>query len=132
MAKNAAAALQLDTDLLITHCVPHPSLVKFRVPEKTATIQKLESTLGIPFDCNPNEDAEKAARKGFATPTHFVDFWNYKSFTMGSDILSGYDAQPKDGLCVISGHNHRSEDGRIRTVNGKTVSFYSHQPSLVS
>lgn len=129
MAINMAKALTPDIKFLVTHCAPHPSLVTFRIGERTDAVGRLENQLGVPFVCNPEEDAARS-RKWNITPEAFRTNWNLKSFMMGSDVLGHCEANPADGLIVIFGHNHRAERNTRRLINGRVIEFCSFQPPM--
>lgn len=124
MAEIARAWIKPEIDILVSHALPHPSLVTFRVGEKTEEHVRREAELGIPFICDPEYDAKQGARWN-DTAEGYRKFWNFKSFFMGSDVLS--ETNFKDGLVCVYGHNHRSNDKPMK-LNGKTVNFVSHQP----
>jgi hypothetical protein len=128
----AAQALTPDIDVVATHVLPHPSLVKFLVPKRTEEHERLERKTGIPFICDPAEDERKAAfwtkklgKK--VTPEGWRTWWNQKSIVMGSNLLEHPLANPQEGIVAAYGHNHRSND-RTTTINGKRVHFVAHQP----
>jgi len=128
MAARARGCLSVasdQVDILVTHALPHPCQVTFRVAEMTDDVRALSEKLGIPFVCDTAYD-EKSAKRWDTTPEGFRAWWNNKSFFMGSDILSTTDF--KNGLVAVYGHNHRSNN-KPTTINGKTVHFVSHQPN---
>ncbi len=133
MTERAAKLLQPDVDILATHTLPHPSLVTFRVPEMTEEIKRLAAESGLPFICNPEEDAEQAKRyskpgKPPVTAQGYRDWWNNKSIFMGSNVLEHPKSNPKDGLWAVHGHHHRI-DLKSRAVQGRTINIATHQPN---
>ena len=126
MANNLAKAITPDVRVLITHCLPHPSLVKFKAAKRNDAIDYLQQKLSVPFICDPDADKE-AAEKWHTTPEAHRMWWNCKSFAMGSNILSHPDAKLGDDLVVIFGHNHRSEDKAVRLIGDKNITFCSFQ-----
>lgn len=124
MAHHVRSRLDSSIDILVTHSLPHPSLVTFRVAQITEEIEKKQNILGIPFICDPDHDIKEASRWN-TTPDKYRQWWNIKSFFMGSDVLSTTDF--KDGLVCIYGHNHRSNQTPT-VINNKKVYFVSHQP----
>lgn len=122
-------------DLVMTHAVPHPSLVTFKVAEMTHEHQEMSTKLGVPFFCDPAGDERDACRYK-QTPERSRRYWNFKSLIMGSNIFQypNFDTKnpPKfssfrGGLTSVFGHNHRSTD-QILQINDKSVRFISHQP----
>lgn len=134
MTDATARALGPDVDVLVTHALPHPSLVTFRVPAVTAETARLQRELGIPFICDPADDekmAEEYRRRGARGPVTTTDvraFWNNKSIVMGSNVLGHPQARFRDGLTCAHGHHHRI-DLAPRTIAGKTVRIVTHQPN---
>ncbi|MCB0329273.1 MAG: metallophosphoesterase [Bdellovibrionales bacterium] len=126
MTDIVARKLDESIDILVTHALPHPSLVTFRVTNKDDRHFALERELDIPFICDPEDDQVRAHKRGM-TAEQFRTRWNLKSFFMGSDLLSHPDAQIKDGLHCVYGHNHRGDKKEI-TVRGRRVTLLTHQP----
>ena len=126
--KNMSTTVRKDLndkiDILVTHALPHPSLVTFRVPEIANDILAAQNKLNIPFICNIADDEIQAKRNGAPNAESYRNYWNMKSFVMGSDVLS--NSSFKDGLVCIHGHNHRSTD-HTTEINNKQVRFISHQ-----
>lgn len=129
MSASVAKALDPTIDILVTHVLPHPSLVTFRVEELTPEIERMASEGTLKFICDPEGDRESAKRWD-TTPAEFRNWWNEKSFFMGSNVLEHPEAQPKDGLTCVYGHNHRTNDDKIRLRNGNTVRLLSYQQVL--
>jgi hypothetical protein len=134
MTVETARALTPEVDILVTHALPHPSLVTFRIPEVTAETTRLQSELGIPFICDPADDQKMAEEykrrgaKGEVTPADVRAFWNNKSIVMGSNVLGHPRAGFRDGLTMMHGHHHRI-DLKPRRIAGKTVDVVTHQPN---
>jgi|SRR6185436_3054064 len=124
MAHHVRVRLDSSIDMLVTHSLPHPSLVTFRVAQITEEIEEKQKILGIPFICDPDHDTQEASRWN-STPERYRQWWNIKSFFMGSDVLSTTNF--KDGLICVYGHNHRSNQSPA-IINNKKVHFVSHQP----
>lgn len=123
--------LRPEIDIVATHVCASPSLVAFRVAEKTGEIERLERELSIPFIFNPIEDEKEAGQESRkTTPEEFRDYWNLKSFIMGSNIVGDPKAIYQDGVTFLSGHNHRTycnfDDPQV--VRRKKVYMASWQP----
>jgi hypothetical protein len=129
MTEQVARALTSDVDILLTHALPHPSLVTFRVAQMTDEIERLGREQGLVFIHDPVEDAQQAERWD-TTPDAFRKWWNMKSFYMGSDVLNHPESQAKDGLVCLYGHNHRSAEKTVRLRSGEEVRLISHQTPL--
>jgi hypothetical protein len=134
MTENAARALTPDIDVLVTHSLPHPSLVTFRIGEVTAETTRLQDELGIPFICDPADDERQAEEyrrrgaKGEVTTAGVRVFWNHKSIVMGSNLIGHPKANFRDGLTAVYGHHHRI-DLKPRKIASKTVQMVTHQPN---
>jgi hypothetical protein len=134
MTEKAARALTPEVDVLVTHALPHPSLVTFRIEARSDETTRLSRELGIPFICDPADDermAEEYRRRGARGPVTTADvrsFWNNKSIVMGSNVLGHASARFRDGLTLAHGHHHRI-DLEPRTIGGKTVRVVTHQPN---
>jgi len=133
MADNLVAKMGPDVAMLITHCLPHSSIVQFRVAELTNETSEIERKYGVSFICNPEED-ERDGRiwgteaEGNNNGNGNRIWWNSRSMMMGSDVLSR--AALHDSLVVVFGHNHLAEDDFPRLINGKTVTTQSFQSPL--
>jgi hypothetical protein len=127
MADNVAKCITPDVTMLVSHTVPHPVAVTFRVPVKTEELRRIEAETGARVDCMPEDDAREAAAKN-KTAEGFREYWNKKSFVMGSNVISHQAARPRDGLICLYGHNHRSRDFDVVTASGLAVGLRSHQP----
>lgn len=112
MAVNLAKALTPDITMMVTHTLPHPALVNFRVPAMTDYHRELALNLGIPFICDLSKDSADAAIKHMS-PEELRTFWNLKSIVMGSNILNRPEANPRDGLVALYGHNHRGSEMNV-------------------
>lgn len=124
MAQEVQNQISPDIDILVTHCLPHPCQVTFRFEKITPELEELASKYSLVFISDAEYDEKKAKEWG-CTPQEYRDYWNKKSFMMGSNILSGTNW--KDGLLVIHGHNHRSCD-YVKEIDSKKVRFVSWQP----
>jgi predicted phosphodiesterase len=127
MANTLATMLTPDVSLLLTHTVPHPAPVTFRVAELTEEIEELGRRLGVTFVAEPEKD-ELEGIKWDCSADGYRTWWNYKSFMMGSNILNRAESNPADGLTCIFGHTHRSCDHSVTGANGATIRLLSHQP----
>jgi hypothetical protein len=126
MAINLATAITPNVKILITHCVPHPSLVSFKAAARTTEVIALEQKLNTTFICDSVADEEIGKMWNKTGEQHRL-WWNHKIYYMGSNVLSRTEANPRDGLVVFSGHNHRAENRVIRQVGDKSVIFCSFQ-----
>jgi hypothetical protein len=132
MADNLTKTITPNTKILITHCVPHPTLVQFRMAAPTTLSRQLETEHGINFfygsEKEIGEAEAKMAKRWNMSVQEYRDWWNMKGFAMGSNVLKRDNfPSPPDGLRVISGHNHRSEYGIERSIGGRRIIFYAHQ-----
>lgn len=125
MSAAIAGQLTPDISILLTHVLPHPAGVTFRVPEITDRHRQLSTSLGVPFECDPDGD-QRNARKYSSTPEEFRRYWNCKSFFMGSNLLLG--AQCRSDLVAIYGHNHRGSQMSVALPSGASVNLMTHQP----
>lgn len=130
MKKAAVKSLDETIDITVSHALPHPSLVVFRVDEMTEEMKKLSREEGLVFICKPAED-EEMAKKMKLTPKEFRRDWNSHSSYMGSNIVKASKDKIKDGHIFVHGHNHRS-GMRSQVLNGKVVNFVAHQPNIRS
>jgi predicted phosphodiesterase len=125
MTLSTACALTENIDILATHTLPHPSLVTFKVAEMTDRIFKLQRDSGLKFVYTPEEDDRMAATRG-KTGEAFRRYWNFKSFFMGSDVLGHPLANPRNGLTVLYGHNHRGSEHRSQ-IRSREIRFITNQ-----
>jgi hypothetical protein len=125
MTEQAARMLTPDIHATATHALPHPSLITFRTSEITPRIRALAEQSGLDFIHDPDGDGRLAERWN-TTPRNARTYWNIKSILMGSNLPEHPDANPRDGLAVIHGHNHRN-DTRSRVIRGKSVHPVTHQ-----
>ncbi len=112
--------------MLITHTLPHPAGVTFRVPMITPEHQQLEQASGARFISEPKDDEAKAVQRGIS-PDEFRKYWNLKSFIMGSNVLNNPAASPRDGLVCIYGHNHRTTTLDVQLDHG-AAHLHCYQP----
>jgi hypothetical protein len=127
MAENAANSLREDVTMLVTHTLPHPVGVTFRVPVITEQHREIQLRTGARFMCDLEQDHRDASNAN-TTADALRRYWNFKSLIMGSDVVSHPAANPKDGLICLYGHNHRTHDFDVQVRNGAIVGLRSHQP----
>lgn len=123
MSENARKAVMSDIDIVATHALPHPSLVRFRMPEQCDKIQQLGAALGLNFVYDPKGNMAEAALRGI-TLEQAIIHWNLHSIMMGSNIVN--ETAFSENVTFLYGHNHRSTD-HIAWIDGKLVRFLSHQ-----
>ena len=128
MALNISNALTPDVTVLLTHTLPHPSEVSFKIEKSDPGHDHPATKIGAQIICTPEED-EREALQYNQTPDQARAWWNKKSFFMGSNILNRKPDNCRDGLVVMYGHNHRpAETPIINLENGRRVRLVSHQP----
>jgi hypothetical protein len=128
MAINISSSLSPDVTVLLTHTLPHPSEVSFKVKEYLPGYKHPAEKIGAQIICTPEED-EREALQYNQLPDEARAWWNKKSFFMGSNILNRKPENCRDGLIVMYGHNHRPPSTPIITLeNGSNVKLVSHQP----
>jgi len=125
MADNVARAITPDTKFLVTHCLPHPMLVKFIQTAKTEITERLEREHEIRF---VYRSITKQAAQWNMTEEACLDFLTKKSFIMGSNVLNreGFEPAP-EGLVIFQGHNHQSKNKEKIMVAGRKMIVCSHQ-----
>jgi len=137
MADNLARALEPDTKILITHCLPHPILNRFRIAARTEITNRLERDHGIRFlygSDRSNQGFERnAAERWGVSVEDYRSVWNLKSFVMGSNVLErdGFNPAPH-GLIVFSGHNHSAAYEEVSFIGDRKIVFCGHQPRSLS
>jgi len=125
MADNVARSITPDTKFLVTHCLPHPTLVKFMQTAKTEVTERIEREHGIQFIYGSL--AKRAAQWGI-TEEEYLDFLTRKNFVMGSNVLDreGFDPAP-EGLVIFHGHNHQSAYKKTISVADRKMMVCSYQ-----
>ena len=128
MVQNLAAAIKPDIDMVVTHSLPDPRLVSFRFHARTDSAERV-AAMGIPVIIDPEEDELLSAKYG-KSAEQYRFYWNMKSFLMGSGLFDPtLGAQPKDGLVLAYGHNHRGAELSL-PVNGRNLDTITHQRPL--
>lgn len=129
MADNLARALTPDISVMVTHTLPHPAPITFRVDHLMAHHEKLAQQCGASFLNDPEGDA-RAAHKWGISPQMARAWWNHRCFMLGSNVINRVDADPRDGLIAIYGHNHQGASQNVRALNGSRVELVTHQPQV--
>lgn len=128
MSRNLSARLTPEITVLLTHTLPHPSEVSFKIKDRSLDSEHPAAKLGAQIMCTPEQD-ERDALQYNQSADEVRAWWNKKSFFMGSNVLNRAPNNCRDGLIVLYGHNHRPPKNPIITLeNDRCIRLVSHQP----
>ena len=127
MSDAFAECLTPDVTVMVSHVLPHVASTYVKIDVDDGLLRRRARELGLMI-CDDDRRLAEAADYWQCTEEQARIYWNKKCFLMGSNILDHPQANPRDGLTALHGHNHRQADREIRARNGARIKLLSHQP----